>query len=118
MLVLSLFSESDRPNILVFLVDDMVAMDTSVPCMADDKGRPERHPLNDFYRTPNMERLAKQGIRFRQFYANSVCSPSRISLLRGLSSARYCSTHFIGPDFNNAGELVLRIGNGRESCRE
>lgn len=54
MLVLSLFSESDRPNILVFLVDDMGAMDTSVPFMADDKGRPEWHPLNDFYRTPNM----------------------------------------------------------------
>jgi arylsulfatase A-like enzyme len=72
---------SEQPNILVFLVDDMGVMDTSVAFLADEKGRPERHPFNDFYRTPNMERLARQGIRFRQFYANSVCSPSRVSLL-------------------------------------
>lgn len=95
---------SERPNILVFLVDDMGVMDTSVAFMADQKGRPERHPLNDFFRTPNMERLAKQGIRFRQFYANSVCSPSRISLMTGQSSARHRSTQFIGPDGNNAGK--------------
>jgi len=106
-LSLFLFSlqAADKPNILVFLVDDMGLMDTSVPFMADADGRPERHPLNDFYRTPNMERLAEKGIRFSQFYANSVCSPSRVSLLRGLSSARHRTTQFIGPDFNNAGEF-------------
>ncbi len=105
LLMLGTLRASDTPNILVFLVDDMGVMDTSVSFMADEKGRPERHPLNDFYRTPNMERLAKQGIRFRQFYANSVCSPSRVSILRGLSSARHRTTQFIGPDFNNAGEF-------------
>ena len=96
---------ADKPNILVFLVDDMGLMDTSVPFLADADGNPERHALNDFYRTPNMERLAGKGIRFSQFYANSVCSPSRVSLLRGLSSARHRTTQFIGPDFNNAGEF-------------
>lgn len=95
---------SERPNVLFFLVDDMGVMDTSVAFMADEKGGPERYPLNDFYRTPNMERLAKQGIRFRQFYANSVCSPSRVSLMTGQSSARHRTTQFIRPDANNKGE--------------
>jgi len=96
---------TERPNILVFLVDDMGMMDTSVPFMADDDGQPEKHPLNELYRTPNMERLAKQGVRFSQFYANSVCSPSRVSIVRGQASARHRVTQFISPERNNAGEF-------------
>ena len=69
----------ERPNIIVFLVDDMGLMDTSVPFLADESGQPVRHPLNDWYHTPNMERLAKQGICFSTFYAQSVSSPSRAS---------------------------------------
>lgn len=57
----------ERPNIIVFLVDDMGLMDTSVPFIADESGQPVRHPLNDWYHTPNMERLAKQGICFSTF---------------------------------------------------
>ena len=76
-------SAADRPNVMVFLVDDMGVMDTSVPFLTDEKGAPKRYPLNDFYRTPGMERLAKQGIRFNQFYAMSVCSPTRISIMTG-----------------------------------
>ena len=55
------------PNIVVFLVDDMGVMDTSVPFLTDSKGQPKRYPLNDYYITPSMERLAKQGIRFNNF---------------------------------------------------
>ena len=51
------------PNIVVFLVDDMGVMDTSVPFLTDAAGKPVRYPLNDFYRTPNMERLAARGVR-------------------------------------------------------
>ncbi len=92
-----------QPNIVVFLVDDMGVMDTSVPFMADAKGQPERHPLNNLYRTPNMARLARQGIRFRQFYANSVCSPTRVSIMTGQTSARHRTTQYIKPESNNAG---------------
>ena len=73
----SSLSAADQPNIIVFLVDDMGLMDTSVPMLTDADGNPERHPLNDWYRTPNMERLAEQGIRFSTFYAQSTCSPTR-----------------------------------------
>ena len=50
--------ELQTPNVVVFLVDDMGLMDTSVPMLTDDNGKPQAHPLNDWYQTPNMERLA------------------------------------------------------------
>lgn len=49
---------AEAPNIMIFLVDDMGEMDTSVPFLTDADGKPKRYPLNDYYRTPSMERLA------------------------------------------------------------
>lgn len=94
---------ADRPNIVVFLVDDMGVMDTSVPFLTDDAGHPKRYPLNDYYRTPNMERLASRGIRFNNFYAMSVCSPTRISIMTGQNAARHHATNWINPSKNNRG---------------
>jgi arylsulfatase A-like enzyme len=91
------------PNLVVMLVDDMGIMDTSVPFLTDEAGRPKRYPLNDYYRTPNMERLAARGIRFNQFYAMSVCSPTRISIMTGQNAARHRTTNWINPDRDNAG---------------
>lgn len=91
------------PNIVIFLVDDMGVMDTSVPFLTDGAGKPVRYPLNDFYRTPNMERLAARGIRFNNFCAMSVCSPTRASLLTGQNAARHRTTNWINPDTNNSG---------------
>lgn len=96
---------AERPNIVVFLVDDMGVMDTSVPFLTDEAGNPKRYPLNDYYRTPNMERLAARGIRFNQFYAMSVCSPTRISIMTGQNAARHHATNWINPERNNAGPL-------------
>ncbi|MFK7852256.1 MAG: sulfatase [Akkermansiaceae bacterium] len=94
---------ADKPNIMVFLVDDMGVMDTSLPFLTDSSGKPKRYPLNDFYRTPSMERLAKQGIRFNQFYAMSVCSPTRISIMTGQNAARHGTTNWINPKTDNRG---------------
>ena len=91
----------DRPNIVLFLVDDMGLMDTSVPFLTDANGNPVRYPLNDWYRTPNMERLASQGTRFSQFYAQGVSSPSRASLLTGQDAARHRVTNWIRSEGNN-----------------
>lgn len=104
LLSISSLTAADRPNLLVFLVDDMGVMDTSVPFLTDENGEPKRYPLNDYYRTPAMERLAAQGIRFNQFYAMSVCSPSRISILTGQNAARHHATNWINPWENNAGD--------------
>ncbi|MGE0758624.1 MAG: sulfatase-like hydrolase/transferase, partial [Pirellulaceae bacterium] len=96
---------ADRPNLVIFLVDDMGVMDTSVPFLTDAAGHPRRYPLNDYYRTPNMERLAAAGIRFNHFYAMSVCSPTRISIATGQNAARHRTTNWINPDRDNGGPL-------------
>jgi arylsulfatase A-like enzyme len=85
------------------LVDDMGVMDTSVPFLTDAQGQAKRYPLNDFYRTPNMERLAKVGVRLNQFCAMSVCSPTRVSIMTGQNAARHHTTNWINPDNNNGG---------------
>ncbi|TWU34232.1 Arylsulfatase [Novipirellula artificiosorum] len=95
---------AEQPNIVVFLVDDMGMMDTSLPFLTDAEGQPQRYPLNDYYRTPNMERLARGGIRFNQFYAMSVCSPTRVSIMTGQNAARHRVTNWINPLQDNAGK--------------
>ena len=109
---------ADAPNIMIFLVDDMGVMDTSVPFLTDDEGKPKRYPLNDYYRTPSMERLANQGIRFSQFYAMSVCSPTRVSIMTGQNAARHRTTNWINPDQNNAGPNRTPSDPGPSAGRE
>jgi arylsulfatase A-like enzyme len=91
------------PNIVIMLVDDMGVMDTTVPFLTDAGGKPKRYPLNEFYRTPNMELLAARGVRFNNFSAMSVCSPTRISIMTGQNAARHRTTNWINPDNDNAG---------------
>jgi arylsulfatase A-like enzyme len=91
------------PNVVVFLVDDMGVMDTSVPFLTDQDGKPKRYPLNDYYRTPSMERLARRGIRLNNFSAMSVCSPTRISIMTGQNAARHHATNWLNPDKDNRG---------------
>lgn len=81
-------AEAPRPNILLFLVDDMGWQDTSVPF------HERRTPLNDRYHTPNMERLARMGVRFTEAHACAVSSPSRCSLLSGMNAARHRVTNW------------------------
>ena len=77
-----------RPNIVLFMVDDMGWQDTSVPFWT------QRTPLNATYETPNMERLARQGMLFTQAYASPISSPSRCSLLTGTNAARHHVTNW------------------------
>ena len=81
-------TQDGRPNIVLFMVDDMGWQDTSVPFWT------QRTPLNATYETPNMERLAKQGMLFTQAYASPISSPSRCSLLTGANAARHRVTNW------------------------
>ena len=94
---------AEKPNILIFIVDDMGVMDSSQPFLTDKNGKAVKHPLNNFYKTPAMEALAARGVSFTHFYANSVCSPTRASLMNGQYSARHKVTQFISPEKKNAG---------------
>lgn len=94
--LLSLFSQAQqKPNIIVFLVDDMGWMDTSVP-FGDSM-----MPLNKKYHTPNMERLARAGMKFTNAYATPVCTPSRTSMLTGMNAAHHGITNWTSPVKNN-----------------
>lgn len=81
-------NEKAQPNIILFLVDDMGWQDTSVPFW--DK----KTQFNELYVTPNMERLARDGMKFTQAYATPVCSPTRVSLMTGMNAARHRVTNW------------------------
>ncbi len=86
-----------RPNLLVFLVDDMGWQDTSLPFLHDAEGKPVVTDLNRRYRTPAMEALAARGMKFTRAYAHSVCTPSRITLMTGKNPARHRVTNWTSP---------------------
>lgn len=88
----------ERPNILLFLVDDMGIGDTSVSFLYNHYGEAVEMPLNKRYRTPNMERLARQGRKFSNAHAYSVCSPTRAALITGLSAERMRVTTWTHPE--------------------
>ena len=65
--------ESARPNILFIFCDDLTCQ--SLSCYGDN-----RHLLD----TPNIDRIAREGIRFdRCLVTNSICGPSRATILTG-----------------------------------
>lgn len=77
-----------KPNIILFLVDDMGWQDTSLPFYD------QKTDLNNQFYTPNMERLASQGVKFTQAYACSVSTPTRVSLLTGMNAASHRVTNW------------------------
>ena len=79
------FDEPDRaPNVVVFLADDLGWGDPG--CYG--------HPL---HRTPHIDRLAVEGMRFTDFHsAGTVCSPSRASLLTGRHPYRLGFYYILG----------------------
>ena len=82
---------AERPNVVLFLVDDQGWTGTSV--RMDDSVPDSR---SDFYRTPALERLAAAGMRFSAAYApHPNCSPTRMSIQTGKSPARLGSTDIL-----------------------
>jgi len=63
-------NRSDKPNIILIFVDDQGYQDLG--CF----GSPN-------IKTPNIDRMAEEGMRFTNFYAQTVCGPSRAALLTG-----------------------------------
>ncbi len=69
-------SFATRPNVVLFLADDMGWMDSGVYG-------------SQYYETPNIDRFATTAMRFTNAYAQPLCSPTRASLLTGQYSARH-----------------------------
>lgn len=67
-----------KPNVVLILADDLGWSDTTL------------FGTTKFYKTPNIERLAARGMTFTRAYsASPLCSPTRASVLTGLSPARH-----------------------------
>lgn len=79
----------DKPNIIMFLVDDMGWQDTSVPFYNNQTSN-----LNTRFQTPNMERLARMGVKFTEAYACAISSPTRCSLMSGMNASRHRVTNW------------------------
>lgn len=82
--------EERKPNVLFILVDDLGYKDLG--CTG-----------STFYETPNIDKIANEGMVFNQGYAASrVCSPSRASIMTGKFTARHGITDWIGAKHGEA----------------
>ena len=82
-----LINKPEQPNILLILVDDMGFSD--IGCYGGE------------IQTPNLDKLASEGLRFSRFYNTSKCYPSRACLLTGLY-AQHNGMHRKALSFTNA----------------
>ncbi|MFC5051824.1 sulfatase-like hydrolase/transferase [Rubritalea spongiae] len=102
----------DKPNILLMLVDDWGVTDLSVPFAYDrydDSGTAIITNLNILHKTPHLEALAANGMKFTQNYATPKCSPSRATLMTGFHPTR----HGITTHLNLAGTISDGPNNWR-----
>lgn len=93
-----------KPNIIVFLVDDLGINDTSIPFTG------EKTLYNQRYRTPNLEKLASQGITFTNARSQAICVPSRASILSGQNALRHHVTGDTEPTINKRNTYEIPAG--------
>jgi arylsulfatase A-like enzyme len=90
-------AQSRPPNIIFILADDLGINDLGV------YGRKE-------HRTPNLDRLAAEGVRFTTAYvASPICSPSRAAIMTGRSPARLHITTYIPGRSDAASQKLLQV---------
>ncbi len=98
---------SKRPDFLVICVDQMQA--ASMTCA----GHPD-------VKTPNLDKLAAAGTRFSRAYCeNPVCTPSRLSIITGLSSRQhgvYCNGQFLPSDIPTVTSVLREAGYRTKAC--
>ena len=91
-----------RPNVVLILMDDLGW--TDLACYG-----------SKFYRTPNVDKLAAEGMRFTQAYAACpVCSPTRAALLTGKFPARLQLTDYIPGQPDRPTRKMLRANFRQE----
>jgi len=88
-------TENAKPNIILILGDDI--------------GYSDIGPFGSEIKTPNLDRLANEGIRFSNFYNMSKCEPSRSSLFTGLYQGGKNAVNF-AQILKNEGYYVIHSG--------
>lgn len=95
MLPVKLHAQEAQPNIIIYMVDDL-----GWNHIGADKPTTGTH--KDFYHTPKLEKLAKNGLSFTHAYQQPNCAPTRAAILSGQYPAR------IHNDVYNVGNLNRR----------
>lgn len=91
-----LAAAQNRPNIILVFIDDMGWEDFS--CFGNHDAQ-----------TPNIDALAKEGVRFEQFYVNSpICSPSRTAISTGQYPQRWRITSYLNHRADNEARGVAQ----------
>ena len=105
----TLAGAAEKPNIVLFMADDMGMGDTSA--FQDFTGNADDVQVA----TPNMERLARKGVRFTDAHTpSSRCSPTRYGLLTGRYPWRNRLKHWVL--FGAQGDPLGRINAGEAAC--
>ena len=89
-------TEEEKPNIVLFLIDDLGWLDTSVAFGE------EVYPYNLRHDTPNIAALAQQGAMMTSAYVCPVSTPTRTSIMSGMNAAHTRITNYtsVDKDFN------------------
>ena len=96
LLSLGTSSDTPRPNVIIILVDDLGWVDLG--CSG-----------STFYETPNIDGLARRGVRFTSAYAACpVCSPSRAAIMTGKYPARLHLTDWLPGRSDRPSQKLLR----------
>lgn len=85
-------TEEEKPNIVLFLIDDLGWLDTSVAFGE------EVYPYNLRHDTPNIAALAQQGAMMTSAYVCPVSTPTRTSIMSGMNAAHTRITNYTSVD--------------------
>lgn len=103
--------ENTKPNIIIFLTDDLGYNDVSCYRNENFSAHVDGFPTSQ---TPNIDRLARQGMRFTDFYGGApVSSPSRAALMTGRNATRVGIYNYIPPDTS-----LMHLKNGEITLAE
>jgi arylsulfatase A len=87
-----------RPNVLLIMADDM-----GYECLTANGG--------ETYKTPRLDQLAKDGIRFEHCHSQPICTPSRVQLMTGIYNNRnYIRFGILDPIARTFGHLFQKAG--------
>lgn len=89
---------ADRPNVILIMADDV-----SWECFGC-------YGAQD-YKTPNIDRLAAQGVRFQHCYSTPICTPSRVKIMTGKYGFRnYSHFGYLNPKEKTFGHMMQDAG--------
>jgi arylsulfatase A len=94
----SILSAARKPNIILMMADDVGW--ESFGCYGSDD-----------YKTPNLDKLASEGIRFSHCYSTPICTTSRVKIMTGQYNFRnYTHFGYLNPKDKTIGNLMREAG--------